>query len=121
MGADGIKERQRTAAGADHKAKVAVELSYVAGNAAVVFAINRFACKLKGRRFARFARLVVANAQIGEQFLVAAASFVLHLHVRVKRDERAVGEAADRVDLSQSHVVVDEELGQFGDDRDELV
>uniref|UniRef100_A0A6J6A1I5 Unannotated protein n=1 Tax=freshwater metagenome TaxID=449393 RepID=A0A6J6A1I5_9ZZZZ len=121
MGADRVEERQRTAAGADHKAKVAVKLGDVACNSAVVLGVYLFAGKLKGGGLARFARLLIADAKLGQQLLVAAAGLVLHVHVRVERDERSVGEAADRVDLGQSHVVVDEELCQLGDDRDQLV
>ena len=38
--ADGVEERQRAAAGADHQAEVAVELDDVAGDAAVVDGVD---------------------------------------------------------------------------------
>ena len=88
--ADRVEERQRAAAGADDEADVAVELGDVAGDAAVVDAVDRLAGELERRRLARLARLVVADAEVLQQRLVAPARLVLHVHVRVERDERAV-------------------------------
>ena len=116
-----VEERQRAAAGADDEAEVAVELGDVAGDAAVAGGVDRLAGELELGRLARLARLLVADAEVGEQRLVAAAGLVLHVHVRVERDERPVLELAERVDLGERHVVLDEQLGQPGDDRDELV
>ncbi len=52
---------------------------------------------------------------------MAPAGLVLDVHVRVQRDERAVGEPPQRVDLGEHHVVRDEQLRQPREDRDELV
>ena len=48
---------------------------------------------------------------------MAADRLVLHLHVGVEGDEGAVGEAGERVDLGEGHVVVALELGEAGEDR----
>jgi hypothetical protein len=47
--------------------------------------------------------------------------FVLHLHVRVQRDELAVAQLDQRVDLGQRHVVLHEDARQPGEERDEAV
>ena len=107
--------------GADHEAEVAVELGHVAGDAAVVGRVDLLAGELERGRLARLAGLLLADAELCEQPRVAAARLVLHLHVRVQRDERAVRETPERVDLGERHVVLDEQLRQAGDDRDELV
>ena len=107
--------------GADHEAEVAVELGHVAGDAAVVLGVDLLAGELEGRRLARLARLLLADAELGEQLLVASARLVLDVHVRVERDERAVGEAPERVDLGEDHVVLDEQPRKARDDRHELV
>ena len=52
-----------------------------------------------------------------EQLLLARAGLVLHLHVRVERDEAAVLELAERVDLGQRHVVLGEQPREPGEDR----
>ena len=101
VGADGVEQRQRAAAGADHEAEVAVELGHVAGDAAVVLGVDLLAGELERRRLARLAGLLLADAELGEQLAVAAAGLVLHVHVRVERDERAVREAPERVDLGE--------------------
>ena len=63
VGADGVEQRQRAAAGADHEPEVAVELGDVAGDAAVVLGIDLLAGELERRRLARLARLLVADAE----------------------------------------------------------
>ena len=117
VGADRVEQRQRAAAGADHEPEVAVELGHVAGHAAVVLGVDRLAGELERRRLARLARLLVADAELVQQRLLARAGLVLHVHVRVERDERAVLELAERVDLGQRHVVLDEQPRQPGEDR----
>src|SRR5258707_403719 len=72
-------------------------------------AADRLACELELGGLARLARLVVADAEVLQQLLVAATGLVLHVHVRVERDERAVAELAERVDLRERHVVLDEQ------------
>src|SRR3954451_3754562 len=119
--ANGVEERQRAAAGADDEAEVAVELGDVAGDATVAGGVDRLAGELERGRLARLAGLLVADAQVLQQRLVAPAGLVLHVHVRVERDERAVLQLPERVDLGERHVVLDEEPCQLGDDRDQLV
>ena len=46
---------------------------------------------------------------------MAADGLVLHLHVGVEGDEGAVGEAGDRVDLGEGHVVVALQAGEPGE------
>ena len=87
MGADRIKQRQRAAAGADHEPEVAVELGHVAGHAAVVLGVDLLAGELERGRLARLAGLLVADAELVQQRLLARAGLVLHLHVGVERDE----------------------------------
>ena len=94
VGADRVEQRQRAAAGADHEPEVAVELGHVARHAAVVLLVDGLAGELERRRLARLARLLVADAELRQQRLLARARLVLHVHVRVDRDERAVGELA---------------------------
>ena len=77
--------------------------------------------ELERRRLARLAGLLLADAEVREQLPVAPAGLVLDVHVRVERDERAVGEPPERVDLGEDHVVLDEQPRQARDDRDELV
>src|SRR5439155_4193181 len=49
--ADGVEERERAAAGADHEPQVAVELAHVAGDAAVIRGVHLRALHLElGRR-----------------------------------------------------------------------
>ena len=52
-----------------------------------------------------------------EHLLVAPDRLVLHLHVGVEGDEGAVGEAGERVDLGEGHVVVALQLGEAGEHR----
>ena len=121
MRADRVEERQRAAAGADHEAEVAVELGDVAGHTAVIHRVDGLTGDLERRCLAGFARLLIADTEVDEQLLGAAAGLVLHVHVRVECDERPVGELADRVDLGERHVVLDEQLREPRQDRDELV
>ena len=44
-------------------------------------------------------------------------ALVLHLHVRVERDERAVLQLRQRVDLGERHVGIEEQLGQASEHR----
>ena len=115
--AHGVEERERAAAGADHEPEVAVELGDVAGDAAVVHGVDLLARDLERRRLARLARLLVADAELLEQRLLARPGLVLHVHVRVERDEAAVLELAERVDLGERHVVLGEEPREPGEDR----
>ena len=94
MGADRVEQGQRAAAGADDQAEVAVELGHVAGHAAVVLGVDLLAGELERGRLAGLARLLVADAELLEQRLLARAGLVLHVHVRVEGDERAVLRAA---------------------------
>ena len=90
VGADRVEQRQRAAAGADHQPEVAVELGHVARDAAVVLGVDLLAGELERRRLARLARLLVADAELVQQLLLARPRLVLHVHVGVERDERAV-------------------------------
>ena len=116
VGAHRVEERERAAAGADHEAEVAVELGDVAGHAAVVHRVDLLAGQLELGGLARLAGLLVAHAELLQQRLLARPGLVLHVHVRVERDERAVLELAQRVDLRERHVVVHEQLRQPGED-----
>ena len=53
--------------------------------------------------------------------LLAGPGLVLHVHVGVERDERAVLELAQRVDLGQRHVVLEEQAGEPGHDRGQAI
>ena len=117
VGADGVEQRQRAAAGADHQSEVAVELGHVAGHAAVVLGIDLLARELERRRLAGLAGLLVADAELVQERLLPRAGLVLHVHVGVEGDKRAVLELAERVDLGQRHVVLQEQPRQPGDDR----
>ena len=121
MGADRVEQRQRAAAGADHQPEVAVELGHVAGHAAVILGVDLLAGELERRRLARLARLLVADAELVQQRLLPRPGLVLHVHVRVERDERAVLELAERVDLRERHVVLEEQPGEPGQDRRQAV
>ena len=115
--ADRVEQRQRAAAGADHEPEVAVELGHVAGHAAVVLGVDLLAGELERRRLARLARLLVADAELVQQRLLARPGLVLHVHVRVERDERAILELPERVDLGQRHVVLQEQPREPREDR----
>ncbi len=117
VGADGVEQRQRAAAGADHEPEVAVELGDVAGHAAVVLLVDGLAGELELGRLAGLARLLVADAELRQQRLLARPRLVLHVHVGVDGDERAVRELRQRVDLGQRHVVLGEQPRQPGQDR----
>ena len=119
--ADRVEQRQRAAAGADHEPEVAVELGHVAGDAAVILGVDLLAGELERRRLARLAGLLVADAELVQQRLLARAGLVLHVHVRVERDERAVLELAERVDLGERHVVLEEQPREPREDRRQAV
>ena len=121
VGTDGVEQRQRTAAGADHEPEVAVELGDVAGHATMVLCVDLLARELERRRLARLARLLVADAELVEDRLLPGASLVLHVHVGVERHERAVLELAERVDLGQRHVVLQEQPREPAEDRRQAV
>ncbi len=61
--------------------------------------------------------LLLADAERLDQALLAWHALVLHLHVRVERDERTVLQLRQRVDLSERHVVVEEQPGQASEHR----
>jgi len=65
VGAHGVEQRQRAAAGADDQAEVAVKLGDVAGDAAVVLRVDRLARELERRRLTGLAGLLVADAELG--------------------------------------------------------
>ena len=111
--AHGVGERQRAAARADHEADVAVEAGVLAlDHAAMVGGVDRLDGLLeRGRGVALAGALLRADAQRLEQALLARHALVLHLHVRVERDERAVLQLRQRVDLGERHVVVEEQPG----------
>jgi hypothetical protein len=92
-----VEERQRAAAGADDQPEVAVELGDVAGHAAVVHRVDLLAGELERRGLAGLAGLLVADAEVLEQRLLARPGLVLHVHVRVERHERAVVHLGERV------------------------
>ena len=117
VGADRVEQRQRPAAGADHQAEVPAELGDVSGHAAVILGVDLLAGELERRRLARQARLLVADPELMQQRLLARPRLVLHVHVGVERDERTVLELAERVDLGQRHVVLEEQAREPGDDR----
>src|SRR5919202_1711594 len=119
VGADRVEQCQRAAARADHEAEVAVELGDVARDAAVVLGVDGLAGQLELGRLARLARLLLAHAELVEHGLLPRASLVLHVHVGVHGDERAVAELGQGVDLGQRHVVAGEQLRQPREDRRE--
>jgi len=116
-----VEQRQRAAARADHEAQVAVELGHVAGHAAVVDRVDPLALDLERRGLARLACLVLADAELLEQLLLAATRLVLHLHVRVECNEAAIGQLDQRVDLGQRHVVLHEQPREPGEERRQAV
>ena len=115
--AHGVEERERAAAGADDQAQVAVELGDVAGDAAVVRGIDARARDLERGRRPREARLVGADAELVEQFLVQLARLALEIDVAVEHEEAPVLEPHQRVDLGERQVVAQEDLDQRRHDR----
>ena len=87
----------------------------------MVLGVDLLAGQLERGWFARLARLLVADAQFGEQRFLSRARLVLHVHVGVERDERAVLEFAQRIDLRQRHVVLKEQAREAGQDRCQAV
>ena len=112
-----VEQGEAAAARADHEAEVAVELGHVAGHAAVVHRVDLLAGDLERSGLACLARLLVADAELLQQRLLARARLVLHLHVRVEGDEAAVLELAQRVDLGEGHVVLAEQAREAREDR----
>src|SRR5262245_3214421 len=87
---DRVEERQRPAARADHEPKVAVELAHVARDAAMVRRVDLRALDLERGRRARFARLLLADAEIGDELRVLVARVALEIDVAVEHEETAV-------------------------------
>ena len=119
VGADGVEQRQRAAAGADHEAEVAVELGDVAGDAAVVLGVDGLAGELERRSASRAWRVSSSPTPSSvEQLLAGAprASFSMSMCASSATNEPSC-ELAERVDLGERHVVVDEQPGQPGEDR----
>ena len=120
LAADRVGEGQRAAAGADHEAEVALEAVVLAlDHAAVVGGVDRGDVALELRGLVGLAGVVLGDLQLAlaQQYFLASDRLVLHLHVGVERDEAAVGELGQRVDLGEGHVVVAEEAGEAGEDR----
>ena len=78
-------------------------------------------CDLELRRLVALAVVVLLDAERGQHLLLARLGLVLHLHVGVERDEAAVLQLGERVDLGERHVAVAEELGEPGDDGGEAL
>src|SRR5437763_5809930 len=121
VAAHGVEQGERAAAGADHEPEVAVELGDVARHATVVARVDPLALDLELGGLTRLARLLVADAELLQQLLLADAPLILHLHVRVHGHERAVLELRQRVDLREGHVVLEEQPGERSEDRREPV
>ena len=111
-----VEERQRSTARADDQPEVAVELDDAPGHAARVGGVHLRPGDLERGRRARLARVLLGDAELGEQPRVRPACLLLHVDVRVEGDEGAAGEAADRVDLGQRQVVGEEDLHECADD-----
>ena len=93
VGADRVEQRERAAAGADDQPEVAVELGHVAGHAAVILGVDLLAGELERSGLARQPRLLVADPELVQKGLLPGPGLVLHVHVGVERDERAVLES----------------------------
>src|SRR5262249_62047865 len=78
---DGVEQRERAAAGADHEPEVAVELAHVARDAAVVGRVDLAAADLELRGRARLACLLLADAEVLQQRGVLAARVALQVDV----------------------------------------
>ncbi len=117
--AHGVGERERAAPRADHEADVAVEAGVLAlDDAAVIGGVDRLDGLFeRGRRVVLAGALLGADAQRLEQALLTRHPLVLHLHVRIERDERAVLQLRQRVDLGERHVAVEEQLRQAREHR----
>src|SRR5439155_838193 len=119
--ADGVEERERAAARADHEPEVAVELAHVAGHAAVIRGVDLRAPQLELGRRAGLARLLLADAELLEELRVLRARVALQVDVAVEDEEAAVMGLPERVDLGEREVVAEEDLDQGGDDRRQAV
>ncbi len=82
----------------------------------MVLRVHLLAGQLEGSRLPGLASLLIAHSQLVQESLLARSRLVLHLHVSVEGDERAVLELAQRVDLGKRHVVVKEQAGQTRED-----
>ena len=87
----------------------------------MVGGVDRLHVALELGRLIELARLVEVDPELAEQLLLAPDRLVLHLHVRVEGDERAVREPRQRVDLGQGHVVVALQPGEPGEHRGRAV
>ena len=86
--ADGVEERERAAAGADHEAEVAVELLHVAGDAAVIGRRRPRRPRSRtavGGRASRVSSLPMPSSC--EQLGVLVARVALHVDVAVEDEE----------------------------------
>jgi hypothetical protein len=91
-------------------------------HAAVVGGVDRRHGRLEGSGLVALAgALVVVDAELAQDRLLARHRLVLHLHVGVERHEAAVLELRERVDLRERHVAVPEQTGEARDDRSEPV
>ena len=90
-------------------------------HAAVVGGIDRLDVALECRWLIQLSRLIGVDADLAQHRPVAPDRLVLHLHVGVEGDERAVREPGERVDLGQRHVVVPLQAGQPGEHRGRAV
>src|SRR5262249_13186618 len=118
---DRVEERQRPAARADHEPEVAVELAHVARDAAMVRRIDLRALDLERGRRARFARLLLADAEVGDELRVLVARVALEIDVAVEHEETAVLQLPERIDLGEREIVAEEDLDERCDDRREAV
>ncbi len=87
----------------------------------MILGVDRLAGELERRRLPRLPRLLGADAELVQDLLLAWAGLVLHLHVGVEGDERAVLELSERVDLRERHVVAQEQARELGEDRSEAI
>src|SRR5262249_23692944 len=79
--ADGVEERERSAARADHEPEITVELAHVAGDTAVIGRIHLRAANLELGRGPRLARLLFADAELLQQRSVLVARVTLEVDV----------------------------------------
>jgi hypothetical protein len=97
-----------------------VELLHVAGDAAVVGRVDLRALDLERRRRTRLARLVLADAELGDDLRVLVARVAFEVDVAVEHEDAAVLRLADRVDLGERQVVALEDVDEHLHDRREL-
>ena len=82
----------------------------------MVHRVDLLAGQLELGGLAGLAGLLV-SAELLQERLLARAGLVLHVHMGVERDEAAVIELPERVDLSERHVVLEEEPRELREDR----